>query len=179
MKGSIRLRRRSGGSAIAEAPVALWLAVLGLFMPLFCLATVTLRYTFMVTAAHEAAYQAAISKTFSTDVSTTDLCAINAADTTARNVATNFSGITVNTVSTRIIQSDSQTDSLQVYSTRLNNPADTTRYVYLLETTVTGLVQPLVSGHTGIFQNIPGLTGPMTVQVTSRKLAENPQGLNL
>lgn len=180
MKSRITLQRRHrAGSAIAEAPVAIWFAILGLFMPLLCLATITLRYAFMVTAAHEAAYQAAVSKTFSTDISTTDLCAVNAADTTAKKVASNFSGITVNTVSTRIIRSDSQNDALQVYDSKLNNPADTTRYVYLLETTIDGLVQPLILGHTGIFQEIPGLTGPMHVQVTSRKLAENPQGLNL
>lgn len=171
-------RRRKRGSAIVEAPIAIWLAILGLFMPLLCLATITLRYAFMITAAHEAAYQAAISKTFSTDVSTTDLCAINAADTTARSVASNFSGINITNVSTRIIQSDSQTSSLQVHSAKLNIPADTSRYVYVLETTVSGLVQPLISGHS-LFGDVPGLTGPMQVQVTSRKLAENPQGLNL
>lgn len=178
MKARFRINRHSG-SAIAEAPVALWFAILALFMPLLCLATITLRYAFVVTAAHEAAYQAAVSKTFSTDISTTDLCAINAADATAKKVANSFSGISVNTVSTKIIQSDSQTNTLQVHATRLNNPADTTRYVYLLETTIDGLVQPLILGHSGLFQDIPGLTGPMHVQVSSRKLAENPQGLNL
>ena len=170
MKARFRINRHSG-SAIAEAPVALWFAILALFMPLLCLATITLRYAFVVTAAHEAAYQAAVSKTFSTDISTTDLCAINAADATAKKVANSFSGISVNTVSTKIIQSDSQTNTLQVH--------ETTRYVYLLETTIDGLVQPLILGHSGLFQDIPGLTGPMHVQVSSRKLAENPQGLNL
>ena len=174
---NITIRRKSG-SSLAEAPAALWVAFLGLFFPLLCLATITLRYAFMMTASHEAAYQAAISKTFSTDISATDLCAVNAANTTARSVAGNFSGISVTNVSTRIVQSDTQTDLTQVHESKLNTPADTARYIYIMETTVTGLVEPLISGHSG-FGDIPGLTGPMQVQVTSKKLAENPQGLNL
>ncbi|MBX9571194.1 MAG: hypothetical protein K2X77_20020 [Candidatus Obscuribacterales bacterium] len=178
MRTKFRIQRRSG-TAIAEAPVAIWFAILALFFPLLCLATITLRYAFMVTAAHEAAYQAAVSKTFSTDVSSTDLCAINSADATAKKVAGSFSGITVTNVTTRILQSDTTSNALQVHNQALNTPADTTRYVYLLETTIDGQVQPLILGHSAIFQDIPGLTGPMTVQVSSRKLAENPQGLNL
>ena len=174
-------RKNSQGSAIAEAPAAIWLAIIGLFFPLFCLATCTLRYAFLETAAHQAVYDAALAKTFSTDVSATDLCAVNAAIQTANNVASSFNGITVQSISTRIIQADSQTPQIQVYTTKLSSPANTTRYVYVLETTVVGSIQPLVSTQTGLFKalSIPGLTAPMVVQATSRKMAENPQGLNL
>lgn len=171
--------RKNRAAALAETPLAIWVTIFGLFFPLFALATCLLRYSFLMTAAHEAAYDAAISKTFSTDVSATDPCAVNAAVAKANSVAANFNGITIQSVSTRIIQNDSQTNNMQVYSVKLQNPADTSRYVYLLETTVVGSIMPIVSGQSGMFGTVPGLTAPMVVQATSRKVAENPQGLNL
>ena len=171
---------REKGHTLAETPAALWVTFVCLFFPLFCLTTCLLRYSFLVTAAHEAAYEAAISKTFSTDVSATDLCATKTADNIANSVAHSFSGITVQNVSTQIIRSDSQTSDIHVYTTKLPTPADTSRYVYLLETTVRGSILPIIQGHSeGLFGTIPGLTAPMVVQATSRKVSENPQGLNL
>lgn len=173
-------RMRQKGHTLAETPAAIWLTFTCLFFPLFCLTTCLLRYSFLLTAAHEAAYEAAISKTFSTDVSTTDLCAVKTANNIATNVAQSFSGVTVSNVSTRIVQSDSQTNNIHVYTTKLPTPANTSRYVYLLETTVVGSIKPIIEGHSdGLFGTIPGLTAPMAVQATSRKVAENPQGLNL
>lgn len=176
----MRRYRTRKGYTLAEAPAALWMTFVLLFFPLFCLVTCLIRYSFLLTAAHEAAYEAAISKTFSTDVSTTDLSATKTAQNIANNVANSFSGVSVKTVNTRIVRSDTQTSSIQVYTTKLPQPADTSRYVYVMETTVDGSILPIIQGHsTGLFGTIPGLTAPMEVQATSRKVAENPQGLNL
>ncbi len=175
-----RYKRNRKAYSIAELPVALWLTFIGLFFPLVCLITCTIRYAFLMTAAHEAAYQAAISKTYSTDISASDLSAVNSATTTANSVASDFTGITIQSVSTVILQSDTQTNTVQTYVSKLPSPADTTRYVYMLQTTVVGSILPLVSGQSqSMFGTVPGLTAPMVVQATSRKVAENPQGLNL
>lgn len=180
MKSLARSRKESG-ALLAEAPVAIWLALIGLFFPLLCLCSCLLRFAFLETAAHQAAYDAALSKTFSTDVSSTDLSAVSMAVQTGRAVATSFTGISVQNISTRIIQSDSQTSAQVVYTSKLPAPANTSRYIYLIETTIVGSIDPLVNCQGGLFKNasIPGLTAPMVVQATSRKIAENPQGLNL
>jgi hypothetical protein len=174
-------REKQRGAILAETPAAIWLAFIGLFFPLFCLATCLLRFAFLETVSHQAAYDAALAKTFQTDVSTTDLSAVTTAVQTANTVAASFSGIAVQSVNTRIIQTDSQTSAVQVYTNKLPAPANTTRYVYLIETTVVGSIKPLIAAQGGMFQivSIPGLTAPMVVQATSRKVAENPQGLNL
>ncbi|MBX9724761.1 MAG: hypothetical protein K2X81_25370 [Candidatus Obscuribacterales bacterium] len=175
-----RIKRKRNGYSMAELPLALWVTFMFLFFPLVCLATCTLRFAFLMTAAHEAAYQAALSKTYSTDVSASDQCAINSATSTANNVAANFTGITVQSVKTVIVQSDSQSNNVKTFTSKLANPADTSRYVYMLQTTVVGSILPLIGGQSkALLGNVPGLTAPMVVQATSRKVAENPQGLNL
>lgn len=171
-------KRNCRGSVIAETPGALWLLFVLFLVPFIDLATVMLRYTFVVSASRDAAHAASKAKTFSANLSTTDLSARNAADTTGRQTAAAFSEITVSSVTTAIVSTDLSTQVVTRRSTPLTAPADTSLYLYEYETTVSGQINPLITFTVGPFPSIPGLSAPVAVAVTSREFVENPQGLN-
>lgn len=170
-------QRSRKGSLIAEYPGILFLLFIGLTFPLLNLATITIRYCFLVMAAHEAAYQAALAKTFLNDVSATDRSAINVSNAVAQSVATSFDGVKVTNINTRIAVSDVATQLVTRTATKLLIPADTSKFVYMIESELNAEVQPFMTLPV-FFSNIPGLTGPMIISVCARKVCENPQGLN-
>ena len=170
-------RNRTRGYAIAESPAFLYVLFLGLTFPLVNLCTVGLRYSFLVIAAHESATQAALSRTFQQETSPTDPSAKTAAEQTAQLMTRSFDGVHLKNVTTRIEVTHIDTKAVVRTEDRLALPADTTNFMYMLETELAAQVNPLIAmDMKGI--DIPGLTGPMQVSVCSRKLSENPQGLN-
>lgn len=170
--------RRGNGSLIAEAPVALWLLLFFFTVPFFDMATILIRYTFFVAAARDGVHEAARSKTFQFDASATSPSAINKAVSTVNTTASSFNEIRVNSTITRILETNITNQRMNIYTTKLAAPADTTANLYEIETYVTGTIRPLVPSSPGFLLGIPGLTSPVPVVVSAREYCEYPQGLN-
>jgi hypothetical protein len=169
--------RSRRGALTAELPGTLWVLFFLLTFPLLNLATVTLRYTFLVAAARDAATAASKAKTFSVDLSASEPSSVNVAPTVANQTGTKFTGITIIGTQTNLVITNLVTQVTTKQTTRLTSPADTTTNLYGIEVVVTGDVQPFLP-YTPVLGNIPGLTGPMRVNVASTEMAENPQGLD-
>ena len=172
-----RTGRSRRGALTAELPGTLWVLFFLLTFPLLNLATVTLRYTFLVATARDAATAAAKAKTFSVDLSGSEPSSVNVAPMQANETARKFTGISLVGVQTNLMITNLTTQATTKQATRLTAPADTTTNLYGIEVVVTGDVQPFLP-YTPVLGNIPGLTGPMRVNVASTEMAENPQGLD-
>ena len=170
-------RRKSYGSLIAEYAPALWLLLVMFMIPFLNLTTIVLRYTFLVSTSRDAAFAAARAKSFITDASTTQLSAVHLAQNQATTTAAAFTGITLTSVTTSILITRLTTGVVTRQTTVLTTPADTSNYLYQIETRVNGQVKPLITFSLPFFGTVPGLTGPMIVFVTSREYCEYPQGL--
>jgi Flp pilus assembly protein TadG len=168
-----KMRHRKSGSFIAETPAILWVLFILVVFPMVDAATVALRYTFVLTASREAAMAASRAKTYMVNSSLSDLSASNAASATAYNVGSQFTGIKVTDVDTRIVSTNLSTQATTRQETVLTTPADTDNNLYSYETTITADVQPLVTLGSNVFGHLPGLTAPINVKVTSRKICEN------
>lgn len=170
-------RTRNTGSVMVEAPIAIWLLFVLFTIPFIDLASIMLRYTFMVAASRDSVHAAAKAKSFISDLTPSDPSATSLANTVARQTSAAFSEITVTSVTTRLLVTDVATGSVKSQATVLSKPADSSANVYQFETTVTGLVNPLVPFLAGPFPGIPGLSAPVPVSVSSSEFCENPQGL--
>lgn len=170
--------RRKSGASIADLPAVMWLLFVVILYPLIDLATVGMRYTFMVTTSREAAMAASRGKTFFADSSASDLSAVHLASAMAANAASRFTGITLTSVSTDLVVTNLNTNAVTRQTTPLATQPDIDNFLYAYEVTVTGNVWPLLPFKGPVFSNIPGLTGPMTVSITTQKMCENTQGLN-
>lgn len=170
--------RTTRGAFIAELPVALWMLILGFTFPLVDLSIATMRTTLVLGACRDGVHEAARSKTFQTSISASELSSQQSALNTVNQVASRFHGIRITSVNTFIIRTDINTQVSTRYASALTQPADSSAYVYNIETVVVGQADPLVTFNIPFFGNIPGLTGPMTVSAAAREFAEYPQGLN-
>jgi hypothetical protein len=172
-------RRKSTGNAIADMPGVLWVLFVLVLYPLIDLATVGLRYTFMLTTSREAAMSASRASTFFADASASSKSARNSASAMANSTSARFNGLKVTGTTTNLLVTNLNTNTVTRYTTPIPaNSIDTVDNLYSYEVTVNGTVMPLVCYVGPVFGNIPGLTGPMTVAITSQKMCENTQGLN-
>ncbi len=171
--------RKENASFIAEAPFALWVLFFFFTVPFLDMATVLLRYTFIVAAARDGVHAAAHSKTFLSGTSNT-LSAISAATAQVNQTAGAFSEISVSSVQTRILETNISTQLLNAYpyNQPLNQVADESSYLYEIETMVVGTINPLLNMNIGIVPPIPGLTTGVPVTLSAREYCEYPQGLN-
>ena len=174
----VRHNRHKGAAFIAELPFALWILFFLFFLPLLDMATVCLRYCFVVAAVRDGVHAAAQSKTFLTNASPTSLSAINVAPAAVAATASGFSEITVNSVQTYILATNVASLQVSQYSQPLAQPADTTVSLYQIETIVKGQINPLITMSTGLLPGVPGLTASVPVTVAAREYCEYPQGLN-
>lgn len=170
-------KRNCYGSLLVETPTVLWILFVLLTIPMVDLATVMIRYTFMVSASRDAAHAAGRAKSFMSDLTATDPSAMSIANSAARATAGCFSEISVSDVTTRLLITDLDTRAVTVRTTPLTTPADTTEYLYEFETSVAGEINPLVPFLAGPLPGIPGLSAAVPVTVTSRSFCENSQGL--
>ena len=160
-----------------DLPWTLCVLFVFLCFPLLTLGAVTIRYGFLLAASRDAAHMAAAARTFQTNSSTSDLSACNVASGQASLTAGKFTGVTVSNVSTNIVTIALSNNSVSKRTTPLTSPADTTNNIYGIEVSVTGTIAPLIAGNPN-FPRVPGLSGPMTVTISSQEICENPQGLN-
>ena len=173
--------RKNHGSFIAEAPFALWALFFLFTFPFLDMATVLLRYTFFVSATRDGVHAASHAKTFVNGGTAAYPAATTAATTAVNTTASAFREITISNVRTRILRTNIATQTLTVYgyNQALTTAADDSAYLYEVETTVTGLINPLINMNIGIFGNIPGVTSGVPVSVSAREYCEYPQGLNM
>lgn len=169
---TLRGNRNKRGSAIADTPITLWLLFLGLTLPLMDLASITMRYTFLLAAARDGAFAA--SRETSYTLADASLKA------SVNNTASSFTGITVNSIQTNVVTTNVITKAVTRQATKLGSPANPNLNLYQIEAQVTGTIQPFINmgGLTSIVPNVPGVTAPVTTAVTCREYFENPQGLN-
>ena len=170
--------RSRRGNTIAELPAVLIVLFMFLTFPLLDLATVTLRYTYLTSMSRDAAHEAAKAKSFLVDSSPTQPSATNAAQTWINMVKNNFQGVVVDTLTTNIVITDIGTQTVTRQTLPLAAPADTAQNLYAIETVVTGRCFPIINfGGSKWFPAVPGLSGPMSVTVSSQEMCENTQGL--
>lgn len=181
-----RLRKKRVGTSIAEAPLALWIIILGMTFPLIILVMTSVKFGFFWNAARDACKQACQAQTFEVASATGAPSAVDTANTVATAAAASFSGITiVPPIQVYIIRTDLVTNAdekLPVPNQRLlggNAPPDPDRYYYAIQVELDGMIDPLLS-HPGLMDNlpIPGLTTSFPVRVTSQQPFENIQGLD-
>ena len=171
--------KRSRGSFTVELPGVLFVLFMLLVFPLLNLATVTLRYTYLLEAARDAAHLAAQAKTFLVNADSNNQSAVNTAQSRINLTADSYTGVTFNSVITRIRITNIANHTVTTQTTPLATPADTNVNYYAIEVVINGSCQPLLSYTDGLgnFFNIPGLTSPMTYTVSSQEMCENTQGL--
>jgi hypothetical protein len=171
--------RNSSGTSFVEAPVAIWILILGLVMPLIAFATIGLRYTFFLNAAHQAVHAAAQAKSFQQDFPP-NLSSQTLAQQTALTCTKAFSGVILNSVTTSIVITPAQAGSAPtMQSSPLSTPADDTKFLYQIQVQLVGQLSPLIPLPTTVFGfNIPGLTAPYQIQTIAKEVSENTQGLS-
>lgn len=166
------------GSFFADVPLTIWFLMLGLAIPLIDLVTVSVRSGFLIMAARDAAHHASGCRSFQNPVSASRPSMITAADARARDAASRFSEVTVNSVESWIVITDLNTQVTTKRNTKLTDPANTDVNVYQLEVIVRGQANPLIRYNAGIFGNIPGLTAPVPVNAVAREFVEFSDGLD-
>jgi Flp pilus assembly protein TadG len=168
----MRSTRNRQGSTMADTPIALWLLFLGLMFPLMDLASITMRYTFLLAAARDGAFAGSREQTFT--------LADAALKAKINQTAASFTGITVNNITTNVVTTNISSKAVTRQPTKLAAPANPTTNLYQIEAQVQGTIEPFINmgGITSIVPNVPGVTAPVTTSVTCREYFENPQGLN-
>lgn len=174
-----RCIRSNNGAMVAELGPTLWVLVFFLFFPLLNLATVGLRYTYILGTSRDAARTASVAKTFFTNLDYNNESAVNAASNRANYEAAQWRGVRLVTTQTNLLITNLATKAIQRRTTPLTAQADPTVNMYQVEVVLTADVYPLVTYRGPIFGNIPGLTGPARFSIATEQLAENTSGLHL
>lgn len=166
-------KRNRKGSTIADTPITLWLLFLGLTLPLMDLASITMRYTFLLAAARDGAFAASREQTYT--------LADAAAKARINATATTFTGITVTGITTNVVATNLASKAVILRQpNKLASPANPNTNLYQIESVVNGTIQPFINmgGSAAVLPNIPGVTAPVQTTVACREYFENPQGLN-
>lgn len=186
MPASVKTVSRSSGvrnehaGSIAELPVAIFILFMILLLPLIDLSVIAFRTSFIHSACQNAVHAAARAKTFKENSSTGELSSVNIAKRDA--LATKSNGLA------GVNFSDSDIKVFIVGTpTKQNKPPVRTEqpvaevyqkdYLYQVEVSVSGTVDPLITLSDNLFGQVPGLTMPFPVQATYRQFSEHPSGL--
>lgn len=176
VKGRVITKRGQKGSFLADAPIVIAILFVLVVLPMVDLATLGMRHMFLSAAARNAVHVASKAKTFQTSLQKPS--AKVSAEQTAKATAQGFSGIDVEKVETFILATNLETQETTRYAGPLPKPADTSSYVYNIETVITAKVHPLLTLNSQLLGNIPGLTVPMDGIAQAQEYCEHTQGLN-
>lgn len=169
--------RASKGVSLIELPMMLGLLLVMLLMPMLGLATLTVKSSLLNAAVQDGVHLASKARTF--QAGTADKpAAMQLADTTIKSSSLKWAGLTVSNVQTNIIITPVAGGASTRQSGKLATPADTSRFIYQIETVATGQIEPLFRLNPGVIGSIPGVSAPAQVSYSAREMAENPQGLN-
>ena len=143
-----------------ELPFILWIIFILIAIPLIMLATTSIRYSFLLNAAREAAHASAQCKSFQQDYPP-DLSASSMAQQIATKAISAFNGITLSSVQTSIITSPVDGSPVTAQPSKLTTAADPEKNVYQIEVQIAATANPLVPMSANTFGSIPGLTGEL------------------
>jgi len=179
---SYRQRRRLGAS-IAELPFVLLVIFIFLFFPLLNLTTATVRTWFLRSAVLDAAHNAAKACTYGTHLPATEddsecFSAVELANNTLNKFIQTFAGVSMTSAQVYVVR---QTIAGGVATTYPPGPIPKSDIqpdanVYFIEVAFKGEAQPFLT--VPFFSNVPGLGGPMPVNITGRETFENVEGLS-
>jgi hypothetical protein len=177
-------RRGCSGASLAEIPAVLYILFICLLIPLIVLATITMRAAFFSSVAKDAAHaasKAGIFKYSSPPPAGSQPDAVTLALTTAKATAQAL-GVVIpsdDSVKTEILANEIANPSNVTVSSDMlpAGTLDPTKFVYSVRVSVTGQIDPLLKFNSGVFGNVPGLTGPVTLSVSGEEMVENPQTL--
>lgn len=167
--------RSCKGYKMAELGPALFLAFVVLLFPMMTLATLGMRYTFLLIAAKEAARVAAKCSTFTTNTSSSNLSAKNLAPQIVNMYVAKFPGISVSQTDVLLMIYNIPNNTTTIQTTSPTS-IDTINNVYDIQVRVTATVRPLIMNGS-FFGSIPGLTAPFSVRTTAAATVENTNGL--
>lgn len=179
-KKSILSARSNKGSSICEMPVVLFVFLFGLLLPLADLSFIAFRTSFVHAAAQNALHSAVRAKTFQQNANNGELSAINIGRRDAISVrdngiaGVNFDG---NDVNIAILGTPVKAGKSAIHSTQPLNSVESKNYLYQVEVTVKGKVEPLITLSSTLFGDVPGLTSALPVQATYKQFVEHPEGL--
>ncbi len=148
-----------------------------MLMPMLSLATMTLRSALMNAVVQNAAQSAAKAKTFALGTEAKPSALASATQVILDSVKV-FPGLAITSVDCAILTTPLPSGAVVRSSSKLTQPADSSRNIYLIETVARGSVEPLIKVGNTIFGDVPGVTSPLVVSYVARAMAENPQGLN-
>jgi hypothetical protein len=181
MKNRIRkaatVNRKANGASLVELPMMLWLMFGLMMLPMLALATITLKSALMNAAVQDGAHFASKAKTFENSVAGKP-SAITLASDAVRNAALKFNGLTIDSVTTQIVVIPVGGGPVTRTGSKLTAPADTSKFLYQIETVAKGKIAPLLPLNPRVVGEIPGMSAPILVSYSAREMAENPQGLN-
>ena len=160
---------------LAEFPVAIWLLLVFLTIPMIDLATIALRSTFMINAVHEAAHHAARAKSFQTPVDQSEQSAQQSAQNVISQYFQDFTGIAVQSVTLNIVTVSISNGTITRQNSPLAQQPDTNSNTYSLEVAVSATVDPLLT--CPWMPAVPGLASPIPVTYATQEFSEFPQGL--
>lgn len=175
--GPLSKRRTKTGSSLLELPLALWLIFVLMLLPMMWFATLTLKSALAAAATQNAAQAAAKAKTFQVGLpgkQPAQFVAILTAIQSSRMVP----DLVVAGVDCDILRTPIGGGPVTRFENKLTEPADTSQFIYQIETEVIVIVQPLIKLSPELFGFQPGVTMPMIARHNARAMAENPQGLN-
>jgi hypothetical protein len=166
---SYRQRRRLGAS-IAELPFVLLVIFIFLFFPLLNLTTATVRTWFLRSAVLDAAHNAAKACTYGTHLPAT------ANNTLTRFIQT-FAGVSMTSSQVYVVRQAIAGGAATTYPPGpiAKSEIQPDANVYFIEVAFKGQAQPFLT--VPFFSNVPGLGGPMPVNITGRETFENVEGL--
>ncbi len=171
-----RPTRGPKGEVLIDGPITIAILFVFVMLPCADLATLGMRHVFLSAAARNAVHVASKAKTFQTSLQKPS--ATVTAEQIAKSTAAGFSGIDIEKVETYILATNLDTQQTVRYSGPLPTPADTSSYVYNIETVLTAKVNPLLTLNKDILGSVPGLTVPMNGKATAQEYCEHTQGLN-
>ncbi|HEY9786733.1 MAG TPA: hypothetical protein V6D17_15125 [Candidatus Obscuribacterales bacterium] len=161
-------RRR--GYQLAEVPAGLILLILGIFIPLLIISSITYRVSLLWFATRDSCLKAAKAPTFTE--------ANNRAQTNFNRNIAGFPGIS-GTATIQIMIKPLSGGPPTFSSTALPaSSIDTNNNIYFIRETANGTLNPLVQMSSYFGKSIPGLTGPFNVQTRFEALVESPNGLS-
>lgn len=172
--------RSNTGSSTCEMPVVLFVFMFGLLLPLADLSFIAFRTSFVHAAAQNALHSAVRAKTFQQNANDGELSAVNIGRRDAISVRDN--GITgVNfedkDVNIAILGTPVKAGKNPIHSSAPLSNVESKSYLYQVEVTVTGRVEPLITLSSTLFGDVPGLTSALPVQATYKQFVEHPEGL--
>jgi len=177
MKSLTVRRRKPSATTMIEAPIAMWLIFVFLFMPFLIMGSLALRTAFLYSAAKDGVHAAARAKTYAAGTEQKP-AAVALAKIYAERTGKSFTGVDIVSVETAIVETSLTSGNKTIMPGPLTVPADVSKNLYQLQVTVQANVEPLIRYQLPVFGDVPGLTAPMRLTAVASEMVENPDGLD-